>query len=132
MYVHFLSISCAFPFQVPMSFSLGSQKIVREAIVQDIRALMLLFQKKKTATFASFRQVWDSLDFSLIQYGCSDRVGRRVFMEYLYNTALSSFAFNEKVICLLLLMCKASWGFCIVCTCCTRHSLVLFLNIPFQ
>ncbi|KAK9765820.1 hypothetical protein K7432_005537 [Basidiobolus ranarum] len=70
---------------------LGSTGIYKKALEQDIRALLLTYQKKQSPNFESFSETWSELNFSLIHFGCTEKNARELFMNAMYQLVLDYF-----------------------------------------
>ncbi|ORX92161.1 hypothetical protein K493DRAFT_316755, partial [Basidiobolus meristosporus CBS 931.73] len=70
---------------------LGSTGIYKKALEQDIRVLLLTYQKKQNPSFEAFSETWGELDFSLIHFGCTEKNARELFMNALYHLVLDYF-----------------------------------------
>ncbi|CAG8470239.1 7967_t:CDS:1 [Funneliformis caledonium] len=68
---------------------LGNEIISRSALEQDVKTLMVSYQKKQAYDFTSFADVWKERTFSLIHFACPEKLGRPVFMQTLYQIILS-------------------------------------------
>ncbi len=77
---------------------LGSEVILRSALEQDVRTLMVSYQKKQAYDFTSFADVWKERTFSLVHFACPEKLGRPVFMQTLYQIILSYNTMNTRLL----------------------------------
>ncbi|CAB4408328.1 unnamed protein product [Rhizophagus irregularis] len=77
---------------------LGIEVISRSALEQDVKTLMISYQKKQAYDFTSFTDVWKERTFSLIHFACPEKLGRPVFMQTLYQIFLSYNVMNTRLL----------------------------------
>ncbi|RIA91732.1 small nuclear RNA activating complex, subunit SNAP43-domain-containing protein [Glomus cerebriforme] len=77
---------------------LGMEVISQSALEQDVKMLMISYQKKQAYDFTSFTDVWKERTFSLIHFACPEKLGRSLFMQTLYQIILSYNAMNTRLL----------------------------------
>ncbi|ORX41919.1 hypothetical protein BCR36DRAFT_363385 [Piromyces finnis] len=73
----------------PPSLVIGDIAIEKKAIENDLRYLLQEFIKLKSLKFKDFVNLWEELDFTLIQFICTDKNYRNKYLMGLYEIPIS-------------------------------------------
>ncbi|KAK3825384.1 MAG: small nuclear RNA activating complex, subunit SNAP43-domain-containing protein [Benniella sp.] len=87
---------CQRPFPSPTEcVPLGRTGIYSRAIHDDVQKLIRAYEEKDRTDFPTFSTIWEEQEFSMIHFGCGERIAREQFMSVLYERFLEYLAPEE-------------------------------------
>ena len=75
----------------------GHCQLSKQALIQDIRSLILRYLKLNTCSLGTFKELWQ--DFKYIQFACTDEKShhRKLFIEYVYAQVLQYLLLSSSI-----------------------------------